>query len=37
VPAPERVYGAQLWDLDVRWHYPQAGLIRVLEVVLASD
>ena len=37
VPAPERVYGAQFWDLDVRWHYPQAGLIRVLEVVIASD
>ena len=36
VPAPERVYGAQFWDLDVRWHYPQAGLIRVLEVVPAS-
>ncbi|SDH24712.1 tRNA (N6-threonylcarbamoyladenosine(37)-N6)-methyltransferase TrmO [Pseudomonas abietaniphila] len=35
VPAPERVYGAQFWDLDVRWHYPQAGLIRVLEVVPA--
>jgi tRNA-Thr(GGU) m(6)t(6)A37 methyltransferase TsaA len=33
VPAPERVYGAQFWDLDVRWHYPQASLIRVLEVV----
>jgi tRNA-Thr(GGU) m(6)t(6)A37 methyltransferase TsaA len=36
VPAPERVYGAQFWDLDVRWHYPRAGLIRVLEVVPAS-
>jgi tRNA-Thr(GGU) m(6)t(6)A37 methyltransferase TsaA len=35
VPAPERRYGAQLWDVDVRWHYPQAGLIRVLEVVAA--
>ncbi|WP_460045356.1 tRNA (N6-threonylcarbamoyladenosine(37)-N6)-methyltransferase TrmO [Pseudomonas sp. S2_H01] len=35
VPAPERVYGAQFWDLDVRWHYPQAGLIRVLEIVPA--
>jgi len=33
VPAPERVYGAQFWDLDVRWHYPRASLIRVLEVV----
>jgi tRNA (adenine37-N6)-methyltransferase len=35
-PTPERRYGAQLWDLDVRWHYPQAGLIRVLEVVAAE-
>jgi tRNA-Thr(GGU) m(6)t(6)A37 methyltransferase TsaA len=34
-PTPERVYGAQFWDLDVRWHYPQSGLIRVLEVVPA--
>jgi tRNA-Thr(GGU) m(6)t(6)A37 methyltransferase TsaA len=34
-PAPERRYGAQFWDLDVRWHYPQPGLIRVLEVVPA--
>jgi tRNA-Thr(GGU) m(6)t(6)A37 methyltransferase TsaA len=34
-PTPERRYGAQFWDLDVRWHYPQSGLIRVLEVVPA--
>ena len=20
-PAPERIYGMKLWDLDVRWHY----------------
>ena len=25
VPTPERRYGTQLWDLDVRWHYPQNG------------
>ncbi|GFM82064.1 tRNA (N6-threonylcarbamoyladenosine(37)-N6)-methyltransferase TrmO [Pseudomonas cichorii] len=37
VPAPERRYGAQLWDMDVRWHYPQPGLIRVLEVVPATN
>lgn len=37
VPAPERRYGTQLWDLDVRWHYPQNGLIRVLEVVPATQ
>lgn len=32
VPAPERIYGVGLWDVQVRWHYPQPGLIRVLEV-----
>lgn len=32
VPAPERTYGVGLWDVQVRWHYPQPGLIRVLEV-----
>ena len=32
VPAPERIYGAKFWDLDVRWHYPAPGLIRVLEL-----
>ena len=31
-PTAEREYGAQFWDLDVRWHYPEPGLIRVLEV-----
>ncbi|MFS2158607.1 tRNA (N6-threonylcarbamoyladenosine(37)-N6)-methyltransferase TrmO [Pseudomonas sp. Pseusp122] len=36
IPPPERRYGAQFWDLDVRWHYPQIGLIRVLEVVPAA-
>jgi tRNA-Thr(GGU) m(6)t(6)A37 methyltransferase TsaA len=35
-PTPERVYGAQFWDLDVRWHYPQTGAICVLEVVPAA-
>ena len=33
-PTAQRQYGAQFWDLDVRWHYPQPGHIRVLEVVL---
>ncbi|MBX8485459.1 tRNA (N6-threonylcarbamoyladenosine(37)-N6)-methyltransferase TrmO [Pseudomonas cichorii] len=37
VPAPERRYGAQFWDMDVRWHYPQPGMIRVLEVVPATN
>lgn len=32
-PSPEREYGAQFWDVDVRWHYPQSEAIRVLEVV----
>ena len=34
-PTPEREYGAQFWDLDVRWHYPETGTIRVLEVIPA--
>lgn len=33
VPTPERRYGVQFWDLQVRWHYPEPGCIRVLEVV----
>jgi len=36
VPSPKREYGAQFWDLDVRWHYPEPGLIRVLAVVPAN-
>jgi tRNA-Thr(GGU) m(6)t(6)A37 methyltransferase TsaA len=36
MPTSARRYGTQLWDLDVRWHYPQNGLIRVLEVVPAT-
>ncbi len=35
-PTPQREYGAQFWDLDVRWHYPGPGVIRVIEVVLAE-
>ena len=31
-PQPERRYGVGLWDVQVRWHYPRPGLIRVLEV-----
>ncbi|WNW11307.1 tRNA (N6-threonylcarbamoyladenosine(37)-N6)-methyltransferase TrmO [Pseudomonas sp. DTU_2021_1001937_2_SI_NGA_ILE_001] len=37
LPPPERRYGAQFWDLDVRWHYPEPGVICVLEVVLSLD
>ena len=33
VPPPERVYGVKFWDVQVRWHYPQSDMIRVLEVV----
>lgn len=32
-PPPERQYGVKLWDVEVRWHYPDAHGIRVLEVV----
>ena len=28
----ERRYGARLWDLDVHWHYPEPGRIRVLDL-----
>lgn len=31
-PEPERRYGARFWDLDVHWHYPKPGSIRVLDV-----
>ena len=31
-PGPEREYGVTLWDVNVRWHYPQPDRIRVLEV-----
>ncbi|WP_449434506.1 tRNA (N6-threonylcarbamoyladenosine(37)-N6)-methyltransferase TrmO [Pseudomonas putida] len=36
VPPPERVYGVKFWNVQVRWHYPQADVIRVLEVVRDS-
>lgn len=32
IPSPERRYGVCLWDLQVRWHYPELGEICVLEV-----
>jgi len=35
-PKPTQRYGVRLWDLEVRWHYPAADLIRVLEVVFAG-
>lgn len=36
-PPPERRYGVRLWDLDVHWHYPADGEIRVLDLQRASD
>ena len=36
-PTPERRYGVRLWDLDVHWHYPADGGIRVLDVQRATD
>ena len=35
-PTAQREYGAQFWDLDVRWHYPEPGKICVLEVIAAG-
>ena len=37
VPPPDRVYGVKLWDVQVRWHYPDLERIRVLEVVADSE
>ena len=34
---PDRVYGVRLWDLNVRWCYPQADHISVLDINEASD
>ncbi|MDP9939946.1 tRNA (N6-threonylcarbamoyladenosine(37)-N6)-methyltransferase TrmO [Ectopseudomonas alcaliphila] len=36
-PQPGRRYGACFWDLDVRWHYPEPGRIRVLDVQMAQS
>lgn len=36
-PDAERRYGARLWDIDVRWHYPEPGRIRVLEVARSDS
>ena len=35
-PQPQRRYGARFWDLDVHWHYPEPGRIRVLDVQMAG-
>ncbi|MBM7059801.1 tRNA (N6-threonylcarbamoyladenosine(37)-N6)-methyltransferase TrmO [Pseudomonas sp. UL073] len=34
-PGATRQYGVRLWDVEVRWHYPEPSRIRVLEVVAA--
>ena len=36
MPEPSRRYGCRLWDLDVRWHYPDPERICVLEVLPAQ-
>jgi|TARA_R100000049_G_C1928024_1_gene72207 tRNA (adenine37-N6)-methyltransferase len=36
-PAPERRYGTRLWDVEVRWHYPEPSTITVLEVTRAAS
>ena len=36
-PQPERRYGARFWDLDVHWHYPEPGHIRVLDMQMAQN
>ena len=36
-PQPERRYGACFWDLDVHWHYPEPGRIRVLDMQMAQS
>jgi hypothetical protein len=35
-PAPDREYGVQLWDVNVRWHYPHSDQIRILGVRQAT-
>ena len=35
-PAPDRRYGTRLWDVDVRWHYPDPASITVVEVSRAE-
>ena len=35
-PPPERRYGTRLWDVEVRWHYPDPSTITVLEVTRAA-
>ncbi|MGH8437250.1 MAG: TrmO family methyltransferase domain-containing protein, partial [Pseudomonas sp.] len=34
-PEPSRRYGTRLWDVEVRWHYPEPTRICVVEVAKA--
>lgn len=36
-PDAHREYAVQFWDIDVRWHYPEASRIQVLEVIRRGD
>lgn len=36
-PDARREYAVQFWDIDVRWHYPEAHRIQVLEVIQRGD
>ncbi len=36
IPTPERQYGVKFWDVEVQWHYPVPGTIRVLGVMQAD-
>ena len=36
-PSPDREYGVRFWDINVRWHYPNADSIRVLEMEQLHD
>ncbi|HDZ58362.1 MAG TPA: tRNA (N6-threonylcarbamoyladenosine(37)-N6)-methyltransferase TrmO [Pseudomonas xinjiangensis] len=31
-PSPSREYGGRFWDLNVRWHYLDSSLLRILSV-----
>jgi len=33
-PDPERIYGVKIWDLEVKWHYVEAGSLTILSVSL---
>ncbi|HLD68120.1 MAG TPA: tRNA (N6-threonylcarbamoyladenosine(37)-N6)-methyltransferase TrmO [Pseudomonas sp.] len=37
VPEPERRYGTRLWDVEVRWHYPEPTRICVLDLLPADS